>query len=243
VKVVLMVNLIHGRFNSAVQHQPPSRPEHAGTLCKASCWSMRFRFPRRRHIRHACLILNAMPHRLVELPSESRDRIAQAVGALSERQAEPEPSWAAGKMNSPSSRQATARMTSKTRLKARLPAGKESGHAVRHRDTREFESDCERTHGQAVGARSKAASGARAEPGRGLGGACPPLARASSWWSDRAGDDLQRRPRHPFTRLKPRERIQQVVEYRADRRACCSRAWACQRVPLWLGRRSLLFPK
>jgi len=94
--------------------------------------------------------------------------VAQPVGALSQRQAEPEPSLAAGKMNSPSSRQATARMTSKTRLKARLPAGKESGHAVRHRDTREFESDCERTHGQAVGARSRRQ--AEPEPRQAAGG-------------------------------------------------------------------------
>ena len=81
----------------------------------------------------------------------------------------PEPSQAAGRADQ-RSRQVSARMTSKTRSRARLPGGKESGHGVRRCDTRGFELVVERTHGRTRRRQEHAASVARAELGRGRGG-------------------------------------------------------------------------
>jgi len=58
-----------------------------------------------------------------------------------------EPEQAAGEGDEPSLPQVTARMTSNTRSRARLPGGKEFRHGVRPRVTHGFEIDVERTHG------------------------------------------------------------------------------------------------
>jgi len=100
------------------------------------------------------------------LARQPRSRVTKPVGVRSKRQGEPEPSPGRGRANQ-ASRQAMARVSSKARLNARMPIGKEFGHAVRHCDTREFESDCERTRAQPVGPTSKWQAGP--EPRRAAG--------------------------------------------------------------------------